>query len=199
MALVLESRFDEEETSALRAEDEVGVQHSEAAGRQESDDALGNTSIAEDAVFAGDAATSQFQDAEVAPEEQNKLPRMVNAVALANWIFEHRDNFKSLLSTPDMFVRTVMTAMDKSGNWATRQVVAESVSHLAALLAHTETLIDVDTMFVVPFFEVSLRCGAALATNHRSATASKTLIGHPTAMKFVSRKMRCPHCPVFVS
>ena len=132
-------------------------------------------------------------------QEPNKLAPMVNAEALANWIFEHRDNFKSLLSTRDMFVRTAMNAMDKSGMRATRQVVADSVSHLAALLAHTDTLIDLDTMFVVPFTKVCLRCGAALETNHGWATASKTLIGHPTARKFVSRKMCRPHCPVIYS
>ena len=162
-------------------------------------DVLGDTGDDEDAVCLGDAATSQLEDAEVSAQEPNKLAPMVNAEALANWIFEHEDNFKSLLSTPDMFVRTVMNAMDKSGMRATRQVVAHSVSHLAALLAHTDTLIDLDTMFVVPFTKSCLRCGAALETNHRSATASKTLIGHPTATKFVSRKMRCPQSLVIYS
>ena len=196
VALALEGRFDDEETSVPPVEGEVRVQHSEAAGSQESDDIPGNTGNAEDAVRSEDAATTQLDDAEVSTLEQNKLAPMVNAEALANWIFEQRDNFKSLLSTPNMFVRTVMNAMDKSGMRATRQVVADSVNHLAALLAHTDTLIDLDTMFVVPFTKVCLRCGAALETNHRSATASKTLIGHPTATKLVSRKMRCPHCPI---
>ena len=41
-----------------------------------------------DAVFAGDAATSQLEDAEIEPGEENKLPPMVNAVALANWTFQ---------------------------------------------------------------------------------------------------------------
>ena len=146
VALALEGRFDEEVTSAPTAEGEVGVQHFEAAGRQERDDVLGNTADAEDGVCSGDAATSQLEDAEVSAQEPNKLAPVVNAEALVNWILEHRDNFKSPLSTPDMFFRTVMNAMDKSGMRATRQVVADSVNHLAALLAHTDTLIDLDTM-----------------------------------------------------
>ena len=86
--------------------------------------------------------------------------------------------------------------MDKYGMRATRKVVVDSVNHLAALLAHTDILIDLDTMFIVPFTKVCLRCGAASETDHRLATASKTLIGHLTATKFVSRKMRCPHCRI---
>ena len=78
---------------------------------------------------------------------------------------------------------------------ASRQVVADSVNHLAALLAHTDSLIDFNTIFGMPFTKACLRCSAALETHHRSATASKTLMGHPTAMKFVSCKMRCPHYP----
>ena len=119
---------------------------------------------------------------------------MVNAEALAKWIFDHRDNFQSLLSTLDMFIRNVMNAIWSMG--ATRQVVADSVKYWAALLAHTDILIDLDTMFVMPFTKVCLRCRAALRTNYRSATASKTLIGHPRVTKFPSRKMRCPHCPI---
>ena len=124
---------------------------------------------------------------------------MVNAEALAKWAFEHQDNFKWLLSTPEIFGCTVMNAMDKWGMRATRQVVADSLSHLADLLVHTDTFIDLGTMFVVPYTEACLRYCAASETNHRSATASKTYIGHPTATKFVSRKMRRPHCPVIDS
>ena len=84
VALALEGRFDEEETSAPPAGGEVGVQRSEAAGRQESDDVLGNTADAEDAVCLRDAATSQLEDAEVSTQEPNKLAPMVNAEALTN-------------------------------------------------------------------------------------------------------------------
>ena len=154
---------------------EVGVQRSEAASRQKLNDILVNTADAEDPVCSRHGATSHLEDAAVSTQEPNKLAPTVNAEALASWILEHGDNFKSLLSTPDMFVPTVMNAMDKSGMQATRQVMADGLSHLAALLAHTDTLIDLDTMFVMAFTKVCLPCGAALETNHRSATALKIL------------------------
>ena len=112
VALALEGKFDDE-TAVPPVEGEVGVQHSEPACRQESDDVLGNTGDGEDAVRSGDAASSQLEDAEVSTQEPNKLAPVVNAEALANMTFEHGDNFKSLLSTLNIFVRTVMNAMDK--------------------------------------------------------------------------------------
>ena len=67
VALALEGKLDDEETSVPPAEGQVGVQHSENAWRQESDDILGNTGDGEDAVRSEDAATSQLEDAEVSP------------------------------------------------------------------------------------------------------------------------------------